>query len=100
MYRSILAISEGGPEAAISFRLAARIAGMFGGTIDAVHYSETHPGDADIATQAMPFLKRVTDDRLNARARESERVFLVAPKPSGEEPKDKAKPTRVDFALK
>ena len=47
MYKSILAISEGGPEAAISFRLAARIASMFGGTVDAVHYSETRPGDAD-----------------------------------------------------
>jgi nucleotide-binding universal stress UspA family protein len=75
MYKSILAISEGGPEAAMSFRLAAMIASMFGGTVDAVHFSETHPGDADIAAQAMPFLKRVTDDRLNARARESERAF-------------------------
>ncbi len=81
MYKSILAISEGGPEAAISFRLAHRIASMFGGTVDAVHYSETHPGDADIAGQAMPFMKRVADDRLNARARESERAYkeLLAP---------------------
>ena len=75
MYKSILAISEGGPEAAISFRLAARIASMFGGTVDAVHYSETRPGDADIAGQAMPFMKRVADDRLNSRARESERAY-------------------------
>jgi hypothetical protein len=29
-----------------------------------------------------------------------ERVFLVAPKPGGEEPKDKGKPTRAEFALK
>ena len=81
MYKSILAISEGGPEAAISFRLAARIASMFGGTVDAVHYSETHPGDADIAAQAMPFMKRLADDRLNSRARESERAYreLLAP---------------------
>ena len=81
MYKSILAISEGGPEAAISFRLAARIASMFGGTVDAVHYSETRPGDADIAGQAMPFMKRVADDRLNSRARESERAYkeLLAP---------------------
>lgn len=83
MYKSILAISEGGPEAAMSFRLAAMIAAMFDGTVDAVHFSETHPGDADIAAQAMPFLKRVTDDRLNARARESERAFkeLLSPLP-------------------
>jgi hypothetical protein len=30
----------------------------------------------------------------------AERVFLVAPKLGGDEPKDKAKPTRADFALK
>jgi nucleotide-binding universal stress UspA family protein len=83
MYKSILAISEGGPEAAMSFRLAHRIASMFGGTVDAVHFSETHPGDADIAAQAMPFLKRVTDDRLNARERETERAYqeLIASLP-------------------
>lgn len=67
----------------MSFRLAAMIASMFDGTVDAVHFSETHPGDADIAAQAMPFLKRETDDRLNARARESERAFkeLLSPLP-------------------
>ena len=83
MYKSILAISEGGPEAVMSFRLAARIASTFEGTVDAVHFSETHPGDADIAAQAMPFLKRLSDDRLKARARESERAFkeLIAPLP-------------------
>jgi nucleotide-binding universal stress UspA family protein len=75
VYKSILAISEGGPEAAMSFRLAARIAAMFGGTVDAVHFSETRPGDAEIAVQAMPFMARVAEDRLVARARESERVF-------------------------
>ena len=51
MFKSILAISEGGPDAAMSFGLAARIAAMFGGTVDAVHFSETRPGDADIASQ-------------------------------------------------
>jgi Domain of Unknown Function (DUF748) len=30
----------------------------------------------------------------------AERVFLVAPKPGGEESKDKGKPTRAEFALK
>ena len=82
MYKSILAISEGGPEAAISFRLAAGIAAIFEATGDAVHFSETHPGDGDIAAQAMPFLKRLTDDRLKARGilpshhRENWRVTL------------------------
>ena len=81
MFKSILAISEGGPEAAMSFGLAARIASMFRGTVDALHFSESRPGDADIAAQAMPFLKRQTDDRQKARARESERAYweLIAP---------------------
>ena len=35
MYKSILAISEGGPDAAMSFGLAARIASMFEATVDA-----------------------------------------------------------------
>jgi nucleotide-binding universal stress UspA family protein len=81
MYKSILAISEGGPDAAMSFGLAARIASMFGGTVDAVHFSESRPHDVDIAAQAMPFLKPLSDGRLKARAAESERAFreLIAP---------------------
>jgi nucleotide-binding universal stress UspA family protein len=75
MYKSILAISEGGPDAVMSFRLAARIAALFDGTVDAVHFSEGRLGDMDIAGQAMPFLKNLSDDRLKARARESERAF-------------------------
>jgi hypothetical protein len=81
MYKSILAISEGGPDAAMSFGLAARIASMFGGTVDAVHFSESRVHDVDIAAQAMPFLKAESDARLKARAAESERTFrqLIAP---------------------
>jgi nucleotide-binding universal stress UspA family protein len=81
MYKSILAISEGGPDAAMSFGLAARMALMFGGTVDAVHFSESRPHDVDIAAQAMPFLKPLSDGRLKARAAESERAFreLIAP---------------------
>jgi nucleotide-binding universal stress UspA family protein len=81
MYKSILAISEGGPDAAMSFGLAARIATMFDGTVDAVHYSEGHAGDINIAAQAMPFLKAEADDRLKSRALESERAFreLIEP---------------------
>lgn len=81
MYKSILAISEGGPDAAMSFGLAARIASSFKGTVDAVHFSETHAGDIDIANQSMPFLKSLSDGRLNARERESQRAFreLIEP---------------------
>jgi nucleotide-binding universal stress UspA family protein len=75
LYKSILAISEGGPDAEMSFRLAADIAGEFGGTVDALHFSEDLAHDADIATQSLPFLKTLSDDRLKARAAESRRAF-------------------------
>ena len=54
---------------------------MFQGTVDAVHFTEDQPHDVDIAAQAMPFLKSLSDSRLKARARESERAFreLIAP---------------------
>jgi nucleotide-binding universal stress UspA family protein len=81
VYKSILAISEGGPDAEMSFRLAARIAAMFGGTVDAVHFSEDRRHDVDITTQAMPSLKPVSHERLKDRALESGRAFrdLIAP---------------------
>ena len=81
MYKSILAISEGGPDAVWSFRLAATMASMFDASVDAVHFSEAHRGDFDIATQSLPFLKKLSDGRVGARARESERAFreLIAP---------------------
>ena len=40
----------------MSFRLAARIAALFDGTVDAVHFAEHQTHDADIAVQSMPFL--------------------------------------------
>lgn len=81
MYKSILAISEGGPDAVMSFRLAARVAALFDAAVDAVHFSQVRRGDADIALQSMPFLKTVSDDRVEGRARESERAYgeLIAP---------------------
>lgn len=81
MYKSILAISEGGPDAVMSFRLATRIAQQFDGVVDAVHFAEHHEHDSDITVQSMPFLARLSDDRLKARAQESQRAFreIVAP---------------------
>ncbi len=81
MYKSILAISEGGPDAAMSFHLAAQIAGLFDATVDAVHFSEDRRGDADIALQSMPFLKADSDTRVEGRAHRSERAYreLIIP---------------------
>ena len=39
MYKSILAVSEGGPDAGMSFRLAARVASLFDGCVDASAYN-------------------------------------------------------------
>lgn len=75
MYKSILAISEGGPDAEMSFRLAARFAALFDGAVDAVHFAQHHMHDADIAVQSMPYLKGLSDDRVKARAEESQRRF-------------------------
>ena len=59
----------------MSFRLAARIAAQFDGTVDAVHFAEHHAHEADITVQSMPFLSRLSDDRVKARAEESQRQF-------------------------
>jgi len=75
MIKSILAVSEGGPDAAATFRLAARIANLFGGSVDAIHYSEGRAGDLDIATQSMTFMRPQFDDRLNAREHASRRAY-------------------------
>ena len=65
----------------MSFRLAARIAALFDGTVDAVHFAEHHEHESDITVQSMPFLSRLSDDRVKARALESQRAFreLLAP---------------------
>ena len=78
-----MAISEGGPDAESSFRLAAQLAAMFGGTVDAVHFTEDKEHDSDIANQSMPFVARLSHDRLAARAAETHRAYdaLIAPLP-------------------
>jgi nucleotide-binding universal stress UspA family protein len=75
MIKSILAVSEGGPDAAVTFGLAARIATLFRGSVDAIHYSEGRAGDFDIAAQSMPFVRSKFDDRLKSREHESERAY-------------------------
>jgi hypothetical protein len=46
MFRSIIAVSEGGPDAVMSFTLARRIAGIFDGTVDAHHLPAARLGGA------------------------------------------------------
>ncbi|MDP2333942.1 MAG: universal stress protein [Reyranella sp.] len=85
MIKSILAVSEGGPDAAMSFRLAARVAANFDGTVDALHLPVGPAGGIvgglAMSGEAMPLLIDVDDERLAARAKESERAYkeVVAP---------------------
>ena len=85
MIKSILAVAEGGPDAAMSFRLAARVAAAFDGTVDALHLpvgpAGGMMGGLAMSGEAMPLIMNLDDDRLEARAKESERAYkeLVAP---------------------
>jgi nucleotide-binding universal stress UspA family protein len=79
MFKSILAVSEGGPDAAMSFRLAARVAGQFEGSVDALHLpvgaSGGVAGGLAMSGEAMPLIMELDDERLAARAQESERAY-------------------------
>ena len=85
MLKSILAVSEGGPDAAMSFKLATRVAGIFDGTIDALHLPVGPAGDMAgglaMSGEAMPLIMNIDDERLAARAKESKAQYdaLVAP---------------------
>jgi nucleotide-binding universal stress UspA family protein len=83
MFKSILAVSEGGPDAAMSFKLAARVAGLFDGTVDALHLPVGPAGGmaGGLAMSGEAMLMNIDDERLEARAKESQRVYneIVAP---------------------
>jgi nucleotide-binding universal stress UspA family protein len=79
MIKSVLAVSEGGPDAAMSFRLAARVAGAFGGAVDALHLpvgpAGGMVGGLAMSGEAMPLVMNLDDERLEVRAKESERAY-------------------------
>ena len=78
MIKSILAASEGGPDAAMSFNLAARIAQVCGGTVDALHLPANPSGMASgmaMGGEAMPLLMDWDDKRLAERAQQSATAF-------------------------
>jgi hypothetical protein len=85
MFKSILAVSEGGPDAAMSFKLAARVASLFDGTVDALHLpvgpAGGMVGGLAMSGEAMPLIMNIDDERLEARAKESERIYseIIAP---------------------
>src|SRR5262245_52674382 len=79
MFKSILAVSEGGPDATMSFTLAARVAGIFDGTVDALHLpvgpAGGMAGGLAMSGEAMPLVMNLDDERLEERAKESERAY-------------------------
>jgi nucleotide-binding universal stress UspA family protein len=79
MIKSVLAVSEGGPDAAMSFRLAARVAADFEGTVDALHLpvgpAGGMMGGLAMSGEAMPLVMDLDDERLEARAKESGRAY-------------------------
>lgn len=79
MFKSVLAVSEGGPDAAMSFKLAARVANVFGGAVDALHLpvgpAGGMVGGLAMSGEAMPLVMNLDDSRLEERAKESERAY-------------------------
>jgi nucleotide-binding universal stress UspA family protein len=68
MFRSILAVSEGGPDAVRSFTLARRVAGIFNGKVDAFHLAAGSAGSGI----DLPFWPK---NELDVRARTSEDAY-------------------------
>lgn len=79
MIKSILAVSEGGPDAAMSFRLAARVASIYNSAVDALHLpvgpAGGMAGGLAMSGEAMPLIMSIDDDRLEGRAKESDRAY-------------------------
>lgn len=79
MIKSVLAVSEGGPDAAMSFSLAARVAGEFGAAVDALHLpvgpAGGMVGGLAMSGEAMPLVMDLDDSRLEERAKESGRAY-------------------------
>ncbi len=79
MLKSVLAVSEGGPDAAMSFKLAARVAAEFDGTVDALHLpvgpAGGMVGGLAMSGEAMPLIMNLDDERLEQRSKESERAY-------------------------
>jgi len=77
--KSILAVSEGGPDAMMSFRLAGRVADLFEGAVDALHLPVGAIADATaglaMSGEAIPMAMAADDERMDARAAESGRAY-------------------------
>ena len=85
MIKSILAVSEGGPDAATSFRLAARVAGLFDVAVDALHLAiDPSRTNGSLAGDALPLVMNLDDERLGERGRASADAFKTLLEPRGD----------------
>lgn len=76
--KSILAVTEGGPECAAAFTLAGRLAALFDGSVDAL-YLKTSPADGiAMLVEGMPHQLDLEDERLDSRARVARRAYHEA----------------------
>lgn len=79
MIKSVLAVSEGGPDATMSFKLAARVAAEFDGTVDALHLpvgpAGGMVGGLAMSGEAMPLVMNIDDTRLEERSKASEAAY-------------------------
>src|SRR5260370_23454200 len=79
----ILPGAEGGADAAMSFKLAARVAAEFGGAVDALHLpvgpAGGMVGGLAMSGEAMPLIMNLDDERLEERSKESERAYKETP---------------------
>lgn len=77
MIKSIVAVSEGGPDAAMSFGLVARVASVFDAAVEAMHLPVGRGGPLidGLSGAGEGLLMNVDDQRLEARRKESERQY-------------------------
>src|SRR5258705_6057732 len=79
MLKPIRAVSEGGPAAPMWLTLGARVAGFLEGTGDAAHLpvgpAGGMVGGLAMSGEAMPLIMNLDDERLEERAKESERAY-------------------------
>ena len=79
MIKSILAVSEGGPDAAMSFSWRPAWPAEFDGTVDALHLpvgpAGGMVGGLAMSGEAMPLMMNLDDERLEERSKESERAY-------------------------
>ena len=76
MIKSVLAVSEGGPDATMSFRLAVRVAANFDGTVDALHLP-VGPAGGMVGGLAVTALLATVNQGLHAADGMSQGVILA-----------------------